>query len=524
MPIRFNPGENNNRRSSSRGDKDGKNTGAAIIMLILFGLFRKPKLTISLLLIAGIGLGVYFWMNPEQWARFAEENQLNFKADLGQGCELNQDKYDATSVFEPLASTSSNNKTPSRASLKQFAPRRRNQGQQGSCVGWASAYAARSILEAASTGKDPDRIAFSPSFLYNQIKVNNNCQGSYTSEALEKMRRDGLIALSEFPYNPNSCMKRPTNQQLREAQKHVIRGYNRLTQSGKNYDVDLNAIRQNIAQKAPVIIAMNVPPSFHHVRGKLWTPQYSERAKVRSFGGHAMCLIGYDDNYKGGAFEIMNSWGSNWGDDGICWIRYEDFQQFCREAYGLYPHPNSSAVASSKLAVQFGLINSKTGKNIPLIKNSRQTFKTLNPIKSGTDFNVEVTNTVECYTYIFGRETEEKNKESYVLFPYTAQHSPYCGIVGTRYFPKAPESLTADDIGDKDYMTIIVSKQELNYNMLNQKINSTQAPTYEERVLKALDELHLKNVSFTNQQNRVQFEGEAKDKGVVAVIFEFNKF
>ncbi|MEH0069911.1 hypothetical protein V6L77_05615 [Pannonibacter sp. Pt2-lr] len=37
---------------------------------------------------------------------------------------------------------------PPRVSLKAFAPTPGDQGQQGSCVGWASAYAARTLSEA----------------------------------------------------------------------------------------------------------------------------------------------------------------------------------------------------------------------------------------------------------------------------------------------------------------------------------------------------------------------------------------
>ena len=52
--------------------------------------------------------------------------------------------------------------------------------------------------------------------------------------------------------------------------------------------------------------------------------------------GHALVLIGYDDNKMivenwnedtsyVGCFHIVNSWGSDWGDDGKVWIKYEDF-------------------------------------------------------------------------------------------------------------------------------------------------------------------------------------------------------
>jgi C1A family cysteine protease len=45
---------------------------------------------------------------------------------------------------------------------------------------------------------------------------------------------------------------------------------------------------------------------------------------------HAICIIGYDDNRFGGAFEIVNSWGATWGNSGYLWIKYSDF-------YKMYP-------------------------------------------------------------------------------------------------------------------------------------------------------------------------------------------
>lgn len=60
-------------------------------------------------------------------------------------------------------------------------------------------------------------------------------------------------------------------------------------------------------------------------------------AEPEKHGRHAMCLIGYDDD-KGdnGAFRVVNSWGTNWGDNGFFWVDYKFFaDKFCYAGYVL---------------------------------------------------------------------------------------------------------------------------------------------------------------------------------------------
>jgi len=44
-------------------------------------------------------------------------------------------------------------------------------------------------------------------------------------------------------------------------------------------------------------------------------------------GGHAVTIIGYNDSLPTpdgyGAFRLVNSWGTDWGDNGYFWMTYE---------------------------------------------------------------------------------------------------------------------------------------------------------------------------------------------------------
>ncbi len=109
-------------------------------------------------------------------------------------------------------------------------------------------------------------------------------------------------------------------------------------------------------------------------------------------------------------------------------------------------------------------------------------FRTAKPIAKGTRFKIEVTNNIECYTYLFGEETDGS---TYVLFPYTPKHSPYCGITGTRVFPK-DQSLTADEVGTTDVMAILVYNQAVNFPQLNEVMKTSGAKGLEAKLVGAL--------------------------------------
>jgi hypothetical protein len=49
---------------------------------------------------------------------------------------------------------------------------------------------------------------------------------------------------------------------LKEASQFKMKGANRLSISGDDYTVDVNAIRENLAHNAPVVIGMSVGGTF----------------------------------------------------------------------------------------------------------------------------------------------------------------------------------------------------------------------------------------------------------------------
>jgi hypothetical protein len=518
MAIRMEKDDPGSGKQKPSTPSPGQNSGGMLknlLPLILMFVIQRPKLILPLLLIGGAW---YFFLGGQELLSGGYDAEEGTPFSFG--AELNEERYDQAEVFEPLsASVLGSGGLPPSVSLERFTPQAKHQGQQGSCVGWATSYAGRTIMEAANSGLQPDQVAFSPSFLYNQIAL-PGCEGAYMRDAMEHMYKVGGLPFSQFPYDERSCRSTPSPQQKQSAAPFRIKGYNRLTKGGNNYSPDLNGIRQHLAQGVPVIIGMQVGGTFmHQMRGKkVWVPTQRDYG-LYGFSGHAMCVIGYDDQLEGGAFLIMNSWGRDWGQNGSAWVRYRDFEQFVKEAYGMYPMGNSEQLNPNKLDIQFGLLDNATQKLLPLQETSNRVFRTRSPIRKGDKFKVAVTNSIECYIYVFG---EEADGSSSVLFPYTEKHSPYCGITGTRVFPK-DYSMTADEVGNRDRIAVVVSKSELNYQQLNQLLNQSRQSSYAGKFQEVLGPASIQKVQF-NASESVRFSAEIKDREqAVGVVIEIDK-
>lgn len=237
---------------------------------------------------------------------------------------------------------------PSSYSLRKFCPKVRSQANYGTCTAWASTYAARTISEAVNHGwTDCNLItdeAFAPLFIYKQLhQEKQGCQeGTSIAKALELLKVIGAPKMRSFnvlcaDYIPKSLFE--------EASLYKIDNYaklfydSRTVGQGQQPDMyiwyqatpslqKINAIKKAISENRPVVISMECYNSFSKNWTDVWCGAFDSKR-----GYHAMCVVGYDDNKEGGAFEIMNSWGNKWGKNGFVWVRYADFCATTRLAY-----------------------------------------------------------------------------------------------------------------------------------------------------------------------------------------------
>ncbi|MBL0273723.1 MAG: peptidase C1A papain [Chitinophagaceae bacterium] len=523
MPIRMTDDPVDPNQPDDGGGGRGPNLpggggGLMSLLPMLLGLFKGK----GIILLLVIGAGAFFLMNKSGGCNPSEV----IKKFSESGYNFDKNEFNKASVYEGLEDDAGKNPLPEAVSLLRYAPDRGNQGQQGSCVAWSCAYASHTILTAAATGADPNQIKFSPSYLYNQIRL-DGCQGSYIQRAMEVMQKNGGMPLSQYPYNDQDCESEPTSSQVQAGRQNVIHGFTRITNGDNVNEISVRGIKEHLAKNAPVAIGMMVGQSFMQdmMGQELWTPQGMDESQM-GMGGHAMSVIGYDDTKFGGAFQIMNSWGPEWGKNGVAWVRYGDFKKYVREAYGIDPLPKRNNVANIPLECTIGLVNNEGGENIRLQVTGSNMFQTITPLPAGTRFKMSIENVTECYIYVFGMETDNS---SYVLFPYlkpgetVSKHAPYCGITGYRLFPKA-QSMEADSLGNRDYIALVVSKEELDYSALNQAISNSSRPDYAGKVNDALRSILISSSRFNNTgDGRIYFKVDANSNKAVACVVAIDK-
>jgi len=529
MPIRMEDDPQDQQdfddsNTSRGGGTSGGGGGGGLLAFLplIFSLFKGGgggKKILLLLIAAGAAYFFFF--------RSSSGGGSNIVKNLfsQSGYSFSPEQFKKANVYEGLADDNTKNPLPESISLLKFAPNRRNQGQQGSCVAWSSVYAARTIVEAASTNQPGNSTAYSPAFVYNQIGL-EGCEGAYIQNAMEFMATKGVVPYNDFPYTDQDCSRQPNSSLENKATQNKLQGFTRLTNGESTEGINVRAVKEHLAKDAPVVIGMMVGGSFMQgMMGKqMWAPTDEDRTQA-GFGGHAMCVIGYDDRKQ--AFQIMNSWGPEWGENGIGWVRYADFKEFVREAYGVDPMPKRGAATTIGFEAAIGLVKNDDKQYIPLRLKAGNIFETVNTVAPGTKFKMEIKNSTECNIYIFGQETDGS---SYTLFPYPSKEdaaktafSPYCGITGYRLFPRG-KSLVPDNVGNKDVFAIVVTKQAIDWFAVNNAITKSTGADYGAKVAAALQQNAVSGVQFAaGSGGTINFKANNAGQNAVLCIVEVKK-
>jgi len=225
-------------------------------------------------------------------------------------------------------------------SLEKYVPPVLNQ-EGGTCVGFASFYYALSTMyniEFDITDPSEKYVhSFDPYFIYSiYFNDKNDCDGGLPFDAaFEKLGKIGAKKLFYPPFT--GCESTWTTTELKNTlgytKPYSIETWYYLDKENISDDRLLEILKGTLYENTPIITGFKFVESMFSYNSEnllgvktdgLWDPRSYESED----GGHALCVVGYNDYKYGGAFRIVNSWGSDYGDNGYMWVKYEDFIEF----------------------------------------------------------------------------------------------------------------------------------------------------------------------------------------------------
>ncbi|MFY9243085.1 MAG: C1 family peptidase [Polaribacter sp.] len=458
--------------------------------------------------------------------------------NFGTGLKFDENLYESITQTVPLV-TRSFTALPKSFSIKGYAPTPQSQGQQGSCVGWASAYGARTIAYAIKNNWNYNTAkinqnTFSPAYVYNQIKVNDQCQGAYIENAMKLMNTYGAAKLLDFPYTDKSCTSIPNSFTTSKAKENTILTYERLAR-WTNPDNLVGKVKKAISSKQPVVIGLFQYDKLIVDSQNVWIPNSGTH-------GHAMVVVGYDDNKAGGAFEIMNSWGSNWGQNGFFWIKYADFERQIKTAYVLIDKEdkeeikidtnNNNLYTSNKLGGELTLKLSN-GNNMPIslaegatrnfniVKATKTTYKVNNTYSSGTQFRIYLKSKQKGYVYLIGYGSSDKSVNK--LYPFD-NFSDYFSYTNSEIaLPNEDYFIEFDNNPGRDILCVLYSKEKLNIDDIVNKAKYGSGD-FVSRVKDALSYNMFKGTDITFSKENIAFDATSTNPSakVVPIFIEMN--
>lgn len=207
---------------------------------------------------------------------------------------------------------------PSRVDLRSYCSPVEDQGNLGSCTGNAIA----GLIELVNRKKNKT-FDISRLFIYYEERVLigtvRRDSGAYIRDGIKVCYTKGAPLETLWPYNLSKWASKPVTAAYTDAAKRKVTGYQRCT--------NFAAIKNALAAGNPVVAGFTVYESFEsNAVATTGMMPYPNTNNEQVLGGHAIAIVGYDDNLNGGRFICRNSWGPSWGDQGYFYMPYQVIQ------------------------------------------------------------------------------------------------------------------------------------------------------------------------------------------------------
>ena len=226
-----------------------------------------------------------------------------------------------TTIFDTVYATDEQTEIPTKYDLRNdINIKVENQGN----TGWCGVYAEVKMIETYLLKTKNIDYDLSEGYLGNGTLFNE----VFGNHVLE----------SDFPTKEYQLTEANQKKFDEATSKAVIKNLEYETSINK----DRETIKKYIMNYGSVFASISCDRQWDNYKGGI----YHENKLVDFRDFHGVVIIGWDDNYSkdnfyyekpenDGAWLVLNSWGSNWGNNGTAWVSYEDCNDLTVSCYGI---------------------------------------------------------------------------------------------------------------------------------------------------------------------------------------------
>ncbi len=206
-------------------------------------------------------------------------------------------------------------KLPAKVDLRQHMTQVENQEDTNSCAANATAGAYEYLLKRyQGKTQDVSRLYIYYNARYIDDSENIEDEGATLHSVIEGLKEYGACVESTWAFDSDNVNEEPDQEAYDEGAEFLV-------EQVRQVPTDLESWKTALAAGHPIIFGLMLYDSFDTQRkpGLVTSPGKSEVSR-ESHSGHAMLCVGYSDPDK--VFIVRNSWGTDWGDKGYCYIPY----------------------------------------------------------------------------------------------------------------------------------------------------------------------------------------------------------
>lgn len=210
-------------------------------------------------------------------------------------------------------------KMVSEQTVKPFImPPRSTKGKAASTT-----YTLATCLEFYTNFESNYKLNLSPDF----VKLNlMNKSGVDIKGALRYLVTDGTVSADVLPFDSKVLPKN-----INSAKRYILDNYLQVFNSQAHSSQKIFQVQKALMKGNPVIVELAIPSDFEQVKDT----RYFSLTEDLTDEVLPFLVVGYDLQLE--SFEVMSSWGREWGYNGYLWIDFDDLAAMARNGYVMVP-------------------------------------------------------------------------------------------------------------------------------------------------------------------------------------------